>query len=70
MSKAFRRWKEAREWGILHRYPTPKRLFTLRNYRRWKRYLGRDRRGIVKSARDCSSQIMPDEWKRYVREGV
>ena len=66
MSKAYRQWKERREWGLLHRWPTPKKRFTMRNYRRWKRWLGRHNKGITKSARDIMSSTMPDEIARWV----
>ena len=30
MSKAFRKWKEKREWGLLHRFPTPRKRMTMK----------------------------------------
>ncbi len=65
MSKAYRKWKEMRRWGLLHRGPKPKRIFTMRNYRRWKRVKARWNDENTKIARDCASQIMPNEWAEW-----
>jgi hypothetical protein len=65
MSKAFREWKERGEWGLLHRTGKPKRFFTMRNYRRWRRYKKRWEDGNTRIAMNLRSSIMPDEWARY-----
>ena len=67
MSKAYREWKEKREWGLLHRWPTPKRLFTMRNYKRFKREKRRYDDETTKCANDIMSQVMPDEMARWVK---
>ena len=66
MSKAYREWKERREWGFLHRYPTPKKRMTMRNYKRWRKCKARRDRDIAKSVRDLRSNIMPHEWAEYI----
>ena len=70
MSKAFIKWKEKREWGLLHRFPTPRKRMTMKNYKRWKRALGRHERWITKCARDSMSQIMPNEFRCWIKEDV
>jgi len=62
MSKAYRSWKAKRQWGMLHKTGFPSRMFTMRNYRRWKRYYGRHIRLNRKWNKELKSSIMPHEW--------
>ncbi len=64
MSKAYREWKERREWGLLHRWPTPKKRFRSHTYRSYKRAVRRHNKGITKSARD----IMSSSTKREIAD--